>query len=74
MSAVHAELAVCVIPGCATPVDQWGQPCQACLSAFGAWLRPSDDAPLRREEITARDAYVERAYVMQHQTRSGRRR
>lgn len=52
----------CVIPGCAHPVPAWGQPCPECRQAFGAHLRPTDTAPLTRDEIAARDTYVERAY------------
>jgi hypothetical protein len=69
MSAVRDQSPVCVIPGCQLEVSDWGHPCRACLDAFGPWLRVSCGTPLNREEIVARDAYVERAYVLQQQTR-----
>lgn len=62
MNIVTDTHPTCVIPGCGHPVTAWGQPCPACLDAFGAHLRRSDDAPLTRDQIAARDAYVERAY------------
>lgn len=76
MSSAHdQQQAVCVIPGCGCVVAQWGQPCGQCLIAFGAHLRLTDAAPMGREDIAARDAYVERAYVLQEQLRrTGTRR
>jgi len=67
------EQPACVIPGCPQPVGAWGQPCPACLDAFGTHLRLSDSAPLTREQIADRDAYVERAYYTQRRTVGVRR-
>lgn len=63
----------CVIPGCPHPVTSWGQPCPPCVDAFGTHLRLTDTAPLTREQIADRDAYVERAYYAQRRTTEARR-
>ena len=52
---------ICVLPGCRNPVTTIGDTCTDCLAAFGNWLQPSEDR-MAAEEITSRDAYVERAY------------
>lgn len=70
MAATHDQ-PVCVIPGCDHPVTAWGQPCPQCLTAFGAHLRPTGDAPLTRAQIGARDAYIERAYYAQRRMTGG---
>jgi len=67
------ETPTCVIPGCPQRAAEWGQPCPACLDAFGSHLRLSDTAPLTREQIADRDAYVERAYYAQRSTAGVRR-
>ena len=68
MTVNHDQTPVCVIPGCGHPVTAWGQPCPPCLDAFGSYLRLTDTAPLTRDQIADRDAYVERAYCVQRQT------
>ena len=60
--------AICVLPGCTTPVAEPGDTCPACVTAFGSMLRPSGTR-LTADEINERDAYVARAYYAQRSIR-----
>lgn len=59
----------CVLPGCKTTVTHWGQPCDQCLDAFGARLKPTNTPPLTAAQIEARDRDTHAAYVKQALTR-----
>ena len=54
----------CTIPGCKTPVAEWGEVCDGCVAAFGDMLRPGR-VPITEYEIRERDAYVRAEYAQQ---------
>lgn len=64
MSA-QLSLPVCAIPGCTTPVGEWGLPCDGCRKAFGDMLIETPGAHRMTEaEIAERDGYVHRQYAV----------
>ena len=60
--AVQLGLPVCVLPGCAEIVGEWGDACADCLDQFGSMLRPGGDR-LTAEQIEARDRETAQAYT-----------
>ena len=69
MIAADTGTASCVLPGCPSPVQQWGQACGQCATELGDFLRPTAGPGLSREDISARDAGVRKAYAMHEQIR-----
>lgn len=51
----------CVLPACASPVDEAGQACPGCVEAFGPWLRVVEGPVMTPEEINARDEAIRAA-------------
>jgi hypothetical protein len=70
-STQHPDDPQCVIPNCGNGVECWGEPCQACRTAFGARLRPTAAPALTREQIAERDRDVDRALAQHRQVRAG---
>lgn len=60
-TAEQLGLPVCVLPGCAVLVGEWGDACETCLVEFGSMLRPG--RRLGADEISDRDREVQAAYV-----------
>ena len=58
-------MAVCVIPGCDTLVEAFGEVCHACAEAFGPTLRRSGP-PVTEQQITDRDEQTRAAYRARH--------
>lgn len=55
--------AMCVVPGCDTPVEAVTEVCIGCIDAFGAMLQPSQRAePLTEQQIRDRDEQTRAAY------------
>lgn len=63
MNAQLSLTAVCVLPGCCSPVATVGEPCPDCVQAFGDMLhrRPGAE-PLTQAQIDARDEEIMAAY------------
>lgn len=58
-------LPTCVLPGCDTSVGEWGEPCRACVTAFGDMLQHNPGGRRMSEaEIYARDEAVRAQYRM----------
>ena len=55
--------ATCALPGCHSPVVEWGEVCADCLAACGTYLRParSNQPPLTEQVLAERDAAVAQA-------------
>jgi hypothetical protein len=69
---VVSMFATCALPGCPTPVIEWGQVCPDCVTACGPYLRPARDGqpPLTEAVLTERDAAVAAAHRMQQDATS----
>ena len=61
----------CVLPGCATHVDDYGDVCAGCVASFGPMLRTTDKPAMTAEEVADRDGQVHAAYAAQREAARG---
>lgn len=55
----------CVLPGCTNTVEQAGDVCAECRTAFGERLRETNEPGMTAEQIAERDSAVRNAYALQ---------
>ena len=58
-------MAVCVLPGCDTAVEVFGEVCDACREAVGPMLRRGGP-PVTEQQIADRDEQIRAAYRARH--------